>query len=123
MCAPPGGDLARLRHLLLNALEGILFLSEEVSQLREENERLREDNSRGVEQQAGVVAFLRAEVRFLREELTRHGHRGSDGTCNPPPERVNVDRSVTSKQPAYSAQPLSKILSSSNSPQAVADAS
>ncbi|KAH8039008.1 hypothetical protein HPB51_004828 [Rhipicephalus microplus] len=34
---------------------------------------------------------------------------------------MNVDRLVTSKQPAYSAQPLFKILSSSNSPQADTD--
>lgn len=73
-CAPPGdldGSLAGLRRLLLDALEGISFLSEEVSQLREENERLRKDHSRGVEQQTQVVASLRAEVRCLRDELSR----------------------------------------------------
>ncbi|KAL3205051.1 hypothetical protein MRX96_011366 [Rhipicephalus microplus] len=42
-CAPPGGDLTGLRRLLLDALEGISFLSDEVSQLREENERLQSD--------------------------------------------------------------------------------
>ncbi|KAL3186146.1 hypothetical protein MRX96_028269 [Rhipicephalus microplus] len=70
-CAPPGGDLAGLRCLRFEALEGISFLSDEVFQLREENERLHKDHFRGVEQQARVVASLRAVVRFLRDELTR----------------------------------------------------
>ncbi|KAH7934665.1 hypothetical protein HPB51_028968 [Rhipicephalus microplus] len=116
-CAPPGGDLAGLRRLLLAALEGISFLSDEVSQLREENERLHKDHSRGVEQQARVVASL------LREELTRRTAAVAVTAPVIPPDQVNVDQSVTSKQPVYSAQPLSKILSSSNSPQAYADTS
>lgn len=72
--SPPGnlcGEIAGLRRLLLDALEGISFLSDEVSQMREENERLRKDHSRVAEQQARIVASLRSEVRFLREELAR----------------------------------------------------
>ncbi|KAL3174043.1 hypothetical protein MRX96_011785 [Rhipicephalus microplus] len=114
-CAPPCRDLAGLRRLFLDLLEGISFLSDELSQLREENERLRKDRFRGVEQLARVVASLRAEVRFLREELTRRTAAVAVTAPVITPEHVNVDRSVTSKQPAYSAQPLSKILSSTNS--------
>ncbi|KAH6922173.1 hypothetical protein HPB50_010390 [Hyalomma asiaticum] len=66
-----GEEVAGLRRLLLDALEGISFLSDEVSQLREDNERLRKDHSRVAEQQARIVASLRGEVRFLRDELTR----------------------------------------------------
>ncbi|KAL3181942.1 hypothetical protein MRX96_035705 [Rhipicephalus microplus] len=121
--APPGGDLAGLRRLLLDALEGISFLSDEVSQLREENECLRKDDSRGVEQLARVVASLRAEVRFLREELTRRTAAMAVTAPVITPGHANVDRSVTSKQPAYSTQPLSNILSSSHSAQADADTS
>ncbi|KAH8023716.1 hypothetical protein HPB51_015256 [Rhipicephalus microplus] len=88
-CAPPGGDLTGLRRLLLDALEGISFLSDEVSQLREENERLRKDHSRGVEQQARVVASLRAEVCFLREELTRRMAAVAVTAPVIPPEHVN----------------------------------
>ena len=122
-CTPPGDDLAGLRRLLLDALEGISFLSDEVSQLREDNERLRKDHSRGVEQQARVVASLRAEVRFLREELTRRTAAVAVKAPVKPPAHVTVDPSVTSKQPAFSEQPLSKILSSSTSPPADVDTS
>ncbi|KAH6920735.1 hypothetical protein HPB50_028279 [Hyalomma asiaticum] len=66
-----GGGVASLCRLLLDALDGISFLSDEVSQLREDNERLRKDHSRVAEQQVRTVASLRAEVRFLRNELTR----------------------------------------------------
>ncbi|KAL1470848.1 hypothetical protein MTO96_040255, partial [Rhipicephalus appendiculatus] len=95
--------------LLLDALEGISFLSDEVSQIREQNERLRKDHSRGVEQQARVVGSLRGgddEVRFLRDVLIEpHGHRASEGSCGPK-ARENADRSAISKPPAYSGQPL-----------------
>ncbi|KAL1444167.1 hypothetical protein MTO96_007098, partial [Rhipicephalus appendiculatus] len=120
-CSPLDGDLAGLRRLLLDALEGISFLSDEVSQLREENERLRKDHFRGVEQQARVVASLRGEVRFLREVLTSR-------TAAVPvkaaavPARENADRSAISKPPAYSGQPLSNTLSPSNSPPRPSDA-
>ncbi|KAH6948213.1 hypothetical protein HPB50_023187 [Hyalomma asiaticum] len=65
------GEVAGLRRLLPDALEGISFLSDEVSQLREDNERLRKEHSRVPEQQVRIVASLRGEVRFLRDELTR----------------------------------------------------
>ncbi|KAL1486895.1 hypothetical protein MTO96_046772, partial [Rhipicephalus appendiculatus] len=116
---------AGLRRLLLDALEGISFLIDEVSQLREENERLRKDHSRGVEQQARVVGSLRGgddEVRFLREVLTSR-------TATVPvkaavvPARENADRSAISKPPAYSGQPLYNTLSPSISPPAEEDTS
>ncbi|KAL1453517.1 hypothetical protein MTO96_043764 [Rhipicephalus appendiculatus] len=66
-----GEEVAGLRRLLLDALEGISFLSDEVSQLREANERLRKEHSRVAEQQVRIVASLRGKVRFLRDELTR----------------------------------------------------
>ncbi|KAH6948032.1 hypothetical protein HPB50_022470 [Hyalomma asiaticum] len=66
-----GEEVAGLRRLLLDALEGISFLSDGVSQLREDNERLRKEHSRVAEQQVRIVASLRGEVRFLRDELTR----------------------------------------------------
>ncbi|KAL1484491.1 hypothetical protein MTO96_011289 [Rhipicephalus appendiculatus] len=116
------GDLAGLRRLLLDALEGISFLSDEVSQLREEKERLRKDHSRGVEQQARVVASLRGEIRFLRDVLTsRTAAVPVKSAVVPEPE--NADRSVISKPPAYSGQPLFTTLSPSNSPPAEEDTS
>ncbi|KAH8026315.1 hypothetical protein HPB51_019554 [Rhipicephalus microplus] len=107
-------------HIIIIIINILLSLS---LSLLLENERLRKDDSRGVEQQARVVASLRAEVHFLREELTCRTAAVAVTAPVIPPEHVNVDRSVASKQPAYSAQPLSKILSSSNSPQADADTS
>ncbi|KAL1483934.1 hypothetical protein MTO96_050155 [Rhipicephalus appendiculatus] len=119
-CSPPDGDLAGLRHLLLDALEGISFLSDEVSQLREENERLRKDHSRGVEQQARVVASFGKRSASWSELLTNR-------TATVPvkaavvPARENDDPSAISKPPAYSGQPLSNTLSPSNSPPAEED--
>ncbi|KAH6932492.1 hypothetical protein HPB50_006400 [Hyalomma asiaticum] len=60
-----GGNIAGLRRLLLDPLEGISFHSDEVTQLGEENERLRNVHCSGLEQQGRVVASLRAEVHFL----------------------------------------------------------
>lgn len=64
-------DSAGLQRMLLNALEGISFLTDEVAKLREGNERLCRDNARAFAQQADVIASLRAEVRSLRGELSR----------------------------------------------------
>ncbi|KAH8033375.1 hypothetical protein HPB51_011443 [Rhipicephalus microplus] len=64
-CALASGVLAGLCHLLLNALEGMSFLSNELSQLCVENEHLRKDESRSAKQQARFIASLRGEVCFL----------------------------------------------------------
>lgn len=54
--------------MLLNALEGLSFLTDEVTKLREANDRLGRENARAFAQQAGIIASLRAEVRSLRGE-------------------------------------------------------
>ncbi|KAH6945583.1 hypothetical protein HPB50_009241 [Hyalomma asiaticum] len=68
-----GEEVAGLRRLLLDALEGISFLSDEVSQLREDNERLRKEHSRVAEQQVRIVASLRGELR--RRVASKLGER------------------------------------------------
>ncbi|XP_077561535.1 uncharacterized protein LOC144177830 [Haemaphysalis longicornis] len=70
-CKRVAPDSAGLQRMLLNALEGISFLTDEVAKLREGNERLCRDNARAFAQQADVIASLRAEVRSLRGELSR----------------------------------------------------
>ncbi|KAH6926769.1 hypothetical protein HPB50_022154 [Hyalomma asiaticum] len=97
-----GGEVAGLRRLLVDALEGISFLSDEVSQLREANERVRKEHSRVAEQQVRIVASLRGEVRFLRDELTRRvapklGERPAKS-----PTAVQCDFSVNSDTPVTS---------------------
>ncbi|KAH6935890.1 hypothetical protein HPB50_011373 [Hyalomma asiaticum] len=104
----PSGDLgeevAGLRRLLLDALEGISFLSDEVSELREDTERVRKEHSRVAEQQVRIVASLRGEVRFLRDELTR---RVAPKLASPPspaksPTTVQCDFSVKPDTPVTS---------------------
>lgn len=64
-------ELLSLRALLVDALEGISFLSDQVTKLGEDNERLRRDNATKAEAHADVVKTLRQEVRALRTDLTR----------------------------------------------------
>ncbi|KAH6924128.1 hypothetical protein HPB50_012553 [Hyalomma asiaticum] len=66
-----GEEVAGGHLLLLDALEGISFPSDVVSQLREDNERLRKDHTRIGEQHARIFASLRGEVPCLRDELAR----------------------------------------------------
>ncbi|KAL3213680.1 hypothetical protein MRX96_007699 [Rhipicephalus microplus] len=97
------------------ALEGILFLSDEVSQLREENERLRKYQSRSEDQEARIIALLRGEVSFLREVLTNHTPTMPVKAALVLPALDNADRSAISKQLEYSGEPLSNTLSPSHS--------
>lgn len=70
-CLDDLDDSAGLQRMLLNALEGISFLTDEVAKLRQGNERLCRDNARAFAQQADIIASLRVEVRSLRGELSR----------------------------------------------------
>lgn len=70
--SPPvdlGAGVESLRSLLLDAMEGISFLTDEVAALRDENARLRHEQKRDAELQAGAMALLRTEVRGLRDAL------------------------------------------------------
>lgn len=66
----PGDGETGLRELLLNALQGISFLTDSVAELRECNDRLRRENARELSQQTDTIASLRSEVRRLRDELS-----------------------------------------------------
>lgn len=70
--SPPvdlGAGFESLRSMLLDAMEGISFLTDEVAALRDENARLRHEQKRDAELQAGAMAVLRSEVRGLRDAL------------------------------------------------------
>lgn len=58
-----------LRALLVRALEGISFLTDQVSQLKLENERMRREAAAKAEAQAAAVKSLRHELHSLRSEL------------------------------------------------------
>ncbi|KAG0430520.1 hypothetical protein HPB47_022615 [Ixodes persulcatus] len=80
---PPG----RLLHgLLLDALEGISFLTDQVASLGEENKRLRAETTRVSERQATLVCSLRDEVRACRAEIA--GWRRAAGGAAPAPSNV-----------------------------------
>ncbi|KAG0434299.1 hypothetical protein HPB47_019203 [Ixodes persulcatus] len=96
--SPPvdlGAGFESLRSLLLNAMEGISFLTDEVAALRDENARLRHDQKRDAELQAGAMAVLRSKVRGLRGAL---GQRRQPDT----PDR---QRQPTLMLPLYTASP------------------
>lgn len=86
--APPSqpvdldAEAAGLRALLIDALEGISFLTDQVALLREDNDLMRRENAHSFDRlrqeregdrahYARVVSSLRAEVCSLRAELLR----------------------------------------------------
>ncbi|KAG0421395.1 hypothetical protein HPB47_002713 [Ixodes persulcatus] len=81
------GLSGRLLHgLLLDALEGISFLTDQVASLGEENKRLRAETTRVSERQATLVCSLRDEVRACRAEIV--GWRRAAGGAAPAPSNV-----------------------------------
>ncbi|CAN7943357.1 unnamed protein product, partial [Ixodes pacificus] len=76
-------SLQSLRSLLLDALEGISFLTEEVASLGEDNARLRRDQRQQAELQAGSIACLRAEVRSLRDVLGKRARVDAEVQAGP----------------------------------------
>ncbi|CAN7981171.1 unnamed protein product [Ixodes pacificus] len=76
-------SLQSLRSLLLDALEGISFLTEEVASLGEDNARLRREQRQQAELQAGSMACLRAEVRSLRDVLGRRARVDAEVQAGP----------------------------------------
>ena len=65
----PGEPGGMLHGLLLDALEGISFLTDQVASLTGENKRLRNEWTRVSERQATLVGSLRDEVRACRAEV------------------------------------------------------
>ncbi|KAM7284579.1 serine/arginine repetitive matrix protein 1, partial [Ixodes scapularis] len=76
-------SLQSLRSLLLDALEGISFLTEEVASLSEDNARLRREQRQQAELQAGSIACLRAEVRSLRDVLGKRARTDVEVQAGP----------------------------------------
>ncbi|CAN8017895.1 unnamed protein product, partial [Ixodes persulcatus] len=77
----------RLLHgLLLDALEGISFLTDQVASLGEENKRLRAETKRVSERQATLVCSMRDEVRACRAEIA--GWRRAAGGAAPASSNV-----------------------------------
>ncbi|KAG0429840.1 hypothetical protein HPB47_023246 [Ixodes persulcatus] len=77
----------RLLHgLLLDALEGISFLTDQVASLGEENKRLRAETTRVSERQATLVCSMRDEVRACRAEIA--GWRRAAGGAAPASSNV-----------------------------------
>ncbi|CAN7986876.1 unnamed protein product, partial [Ixodes hexagonus] len=66
---PPGVPGGMLHGLLLDALEGISFLTDQVASLTGENKRLRNEWTRVSERQAVLVGSLRDEVKAYRAEV------------------------------------------------------
>lgn len=64
-------ELVSLRALLLDALEGISFLTDQVAKLGEDNEQLRREGATKAEAHADAVKSLRQEVLSLRGDLAR----------------------------------------------------
>ncbi|KAG0418074.1 hypothetical protein HPB47_005148 [Ixodes persulcatus] len=67
------GDLEQsqqlLHGLLLDALEGISFLTDQVACLTEENRRLRNEWARSTEQQTLLICSLRDEIKACRAQV------------------------------------------------------
>lgn len=78
-----GAELLSLRALLVDAVEGISFLSDQVARLGEDNERLRRESATMAEAHADVVRSLRQEVHSLRGDLVRQ--RGPPRLAEFPP--------------------------------------
>lgn len=96
-----GAELLSLRALLVDALEGIPFLSDQVAKLGEDNERLRRDNATKAAAHADVVKTLREEVRALRTDLTRmRGAPPSLSASRVPPAAIGVDRGNNTRHSA-----------------------
>ncbi|CAN7943640.1 unnamed protein product [Ixodes hexagonus] len=55
------------RELLLDALEGISFLTDQVAALRDENAQLRRERTHDAQLQASAINSLRAELKVLRD--------------------------------------------------------
>lgn len=97
-----GGDATDIREMLLHALEGLSFLTDEVAKLREANDRLSRENARAFAQQSGIIASLRAEVRSLRGErlprLPRAGPLPPERPAPPSTPELNVTMATPSTQ-------------------------
>ncbi|CAN7990985.1 unnamed protein product [Ixodes hexagonus] len=71
LSCPPRAAISRrvhsLRELLLDALEGISFLTDQVAALRDENAQLRRERTQDAQLQASAINSLRAELKVLRD--------------------------------------------------------
>ncbi|KAG0441733.1 hypothetical protein HPB47_015864 [Ixodes persulcatus] len=66
-------DVDSLRALLLDALEGISFLTDQVAALRDENAQLRREHKHDAQQQATTLNNIQAELRSFRQEPRQGG--------------------------------------------------
>ncbi|KAG0416594.1 hypothetical protein HPB47_006279 [Ixodes persulcatus] len=62
-----------LRALLLDALEGISFLTDQVAALRDENAQLRREHKHDAQQQATMLHNIQAELKSFRQEPRQGG--------------------------------------------------
>lgn len=119
-----GAELLSLRALLVDALEGIPFLSDQVAKLGEDNERLRRDNATKAAAHADVVKTLREEVRALRTDLTRmRGAPPSLSRLAEFPPLPSVSTAVTIPATPLSTSPSASPLSADASSKVVSSES
>lgn len=111
-----GAELVSLRALLMDALEGISFLSDQVAQLGEDNEQLRRESATKAEAHAVAVNSLRQEVHSLRSDLARL--RGPPRLAHfpPLPTRQVAETKPAAPQTPGSSQNAALPLLSSSSP-------
>ncbi|KAM7293728.1 hypothetical protein ISCGN_023321 [Ixodes scapularis] len=64
-----------LRALLLDALQGISFLTDQVAALRDENAQLRREHKHDAQQQAATLHNIQAELRSFRHEPKQGGKK------------------------------------------------
>lgn len=102
-----GRQLGKMKDLLVSAVEGISFLTDEVSQLREENSRLRKETTRATEAQTAVIASLQSEVRALREELRQRGTPWKHPALFDPPAAQGSLSATTASSPKDQTSPSS----------------
>lgn len=68
---PVGASEREPRGLLVEALQGISFLTDQVTELRAENKKLKSELMKNADLQAINIAHLRAEVQDLHGEIRR----------------------------------------------------
>ncbi|KAG0434778.1 hypothetical protein HPB47_018892 [Ixodes persulcatus] len=129
--SPPvdlGAGFESLRSLLLDAMEGISFLTYEVTALRDANARLRHEQKRDAELQAGAMAVLRSEnnaspkddvppsgINSARPKARTPALTGASETCKlivAPPSTRRRALFVTKLNPDTSCEDISSHLSS-----------